>query len=101
MNERDEQGAFTETQVSKICEVIQAGFILIAAKLDLQRNATTVNISTEVALKSATDLMSKLRNRSESPITSLAPPWDGTIRTQTFPSHEGHASLGSRWNDRA
>lgn len=99
MNERNEQGPFTETQVAKICEVIQAGFILIAAKLDLQRNASTVNISTEVALKSATDLMSKLRNRSESPVTNMPSPWDGSIRTQALPPHQG--SLGSRWNERA
>lgn len=101
MNERDEQGPFTETQVKKICEVIQAGFILIAARLDLQRNTTAVNISTEVALKSATDLMGKLRNRSESPITNLPSPWDSSLRTQPLPPQGGQASFGSRWNDRA
>lgn len=96
MNERDEQGAFTETQVNRICEVIQAGFILIAAKLDLQRNTGSVNISTEVALKSATDLMNKLRNRSE---TSMQ--WTGSIRTQPMSLHQGQGPQKNHWNERA
>lgn len=101
MNERDEQGAFTETQVNRICEVIQAGFILIAAKLDLQRNTGSVNISTEVALKSATDLMHKLRNRSEPSTENLASQWAGSIRTQPMSLHQGQGPQKNHWNERA
>ena len=59
MDDRDLQEEF-----NKLREVIQAGFVLVATELEMNRNADKPAFSVDTALKSASQLMNTLNQQT-------------------------------------